>query len=161
MIGRKVLPGCATARGQANITDGKTRKCAGNPDRRQPSGRPDGRADNSYGADEVARGHAGSVSQEPRGRKGFIASESDSVYDRMCSYTLGATVRTNIDIDDELLAEAMTATGLKTKKAVVEEGLRLAVENKRRRDALDRLWGIGWYGDLDEIRGAPTVRAAE
>lgn len=70
-------------------------------------------------------------------------------------------MRTNIEIDDELLAEAIAATGLKTKKAVVEQALRLTVENKRRRDALDRLWGIGWYGDLEDIRGTPTVRAAE
>lgn len=70
-------------------------------------------------------------------------------------------MRTNIDIDEKLLEEAMAATGLKTKKAVVEEALRLAVENKRRRDALDRLWGAGWYGDIDDIRGEPALRAAE
>ena len=36
-------------------------------------------------------------------------------------------MRTNIEIDDELLSQAMTATGLATKRATVEEGLRLLV----------------------------------
>ena len=71
-------------------------------------------------------------------------------------------MRTNIEIDDKLLAEAMKATGAKTKKAVVEEALNQVVERDRRRKALDSLWGMGWYGDLDEIRGGdPAVRAAE
>jgi Arc/MetJ family transcription regulator len=52
--------------------------------------------------------------------------------------------RTNIDIDDELMAAAMRATGLKTKKAVVEEGLRGLAHEQRLRQALERLWGIGW-----------------
>jgi Arc/MetJ family transcription regulator len=42
-----------------------------------------------------------------------------------------AAVRTNIDIDDKLLAEAMAATGLETKREVVEAGLRLLVRHKR------------------------------
>jgi Arc/MetJ family transcription regulator len=52
--------------------------------------------------------------------------------------------RTNIDIDDELLAGAMRATGLKTKKAVVEEGLKLLAKNEELRDVLESLRGIGW-----------------
>lgn len=39
--------------------------------------------------------------------------------------------RTNIDIDDELMAAAMQASGLKTKKAVVEEALRLVARRKQ------------------------------
>lgn len=61
-------------------------------------------------------------------------------------------MRTNIDIDDELMAEAMEATGLKTKRAVVEEGLRLVVRNKRLKQAINNLAGIGWEGNLDEMR---------
>ena len=52
--------------------------------------------------------------------------------------------RTNIDIDDELMAAAMKASGLKTKKAVVEEGLRGIAKEQRLRLALERLRGIGW-----------------
>jgi Arc/MetJ family transcription regulator len=39
-------------------------------------------------------------------------------------------MRTNIDIDDRLLAEAMRASGCKTKRATVEEGLRLLARKK-------------------------------
>jgi Arc/MetJ family transcription regulator len=35
-------------------------------------------------------------------------------------------MRTNIDIDDDLLTEAITASGLSTKKATVEEALRVS-----------------------------------
>jgi Arc/MetJ family transcription regulator len=41
-------------------------------------------------------------------------------------------MRTNIDLDDSLLAEAMAATGLATKKATVEEALRRLVRQHRR-----------------------------
>jgi Arc/MetJ family transcription regulator len=41
--------------------------------------------------------------------------------------------RTNIDIDDELMAAAMEATGQKTKKAAVEVALRSAVREERLR----------------------------
>ncbi len=61
-------------------------------------------------------------------------------------------MRTNIEIDDELLAEAMAATGLKTKRAVVEEGLRTLARLRRQAAALKALKGIGWEGDLDEMR---------
>jgi len=49
----------------------------------------------------------------------------------------------NIEIDDELLSEAMAATGLATRKATVEEALRLVVSQKRRREALRSTAGIG------------------
>lgn len=61
-------------------------------------------------------------------------------------------MRTNIDIDDALIREAMAATGLKTKKAVVEEGLRRIVRSERQLRALENMRGMGWEGDLDEIR---------
>jgi Arc/MetJ family transcription regulator len=61
-------------------------------------------------------------------------------------------MRTNIDIDDALIAEAMALTGLETKKAAVEEGLRRLVLTERRRRAIADTAGIGWEGDLDEMR---------
>jgi len=61
-------------------------------------------------------------------------------------------MRTNIDIDDALLNAAMTATGLATKKATVEQALRSLVEKHSRRNAIANLAGIGWEGDLDEMR---------
>lgn len=61
-------------------------------------------------------------------------------------------MRTNIDIDDTLLIQAMSATGLSTKKATVEEALRRLVDTRRRLDALEAMRGIGWDGDLDNMR---------
>jgi len=61
-------------------------------------------------------------------------------------------MRTNIEIDDELMAEALKLSGLPTKKAVVEEGLRLMVRLRRQARALKELKGLGWEGDLDAMR---------
>jgi Arc/MetJ family transcription regulator len=61
-------------------------------------------------------------------------------------------MRTNIDIDDTLLASALQATGLPTKRATVEEGLRLLVQRHKRLEAFADLHGLGWEGDLDEMR---------
>lgn len=61
-------------------------------------------------------------------------------------------MRTNIDIDDELLSQAMAAAGLSTKRATVEEGLRLLVRVREQAKALAELKGLGWDGDLDEMR---------
>jgi Arc/MetJ family transcription regulator len=61
-------------------------------------------------------------------------------------------MRTNIDIDDALLARAMKASGHATKRATVEEGLRLLVRVRGQMKALADLKGIGWEGDLDEMR---------
>jgi Arc/MetJ family transcription regulator len=61
-------------------------------------------------------------------------------------------MRTNIDINDKLLSQAMTATGLSTKRATVEEALRLLVRVRKQAKALADLKGLGWEGNLDEMR---------
>ena len=61
------------------------------------------------------------------------------------------TKRTNIELDEELVGKALAATGLKTKKAVVEEGLKLLVRLKGQ-EKLKDLAGMGWEGDLDQMR---------
>ncbi len=61
-------------------------------------------------------------------------------------------MRTNIEIDDSLIAEAMAVTGLPTKKATVEEALRNLVRLNRQRKAIANIAGLGWEGDLDEMR---------
>lgn len=61
-------------------------------------------------------------------------------------------MRTNIDIDDKLVAAAMKVTGKTTKKATVEEALRRVVRAERQRQAIENLAGIGWDGDLDQMR---------
>ena len=61
-------------------------------------------------------------------------------------------MRTNIELDDKLLAEAMAVSGLTTKKATVEEALRYMVRRHRQNKAIAGLAGVGWIGDLDEMR---------
>jgi Arc/MetJ family transcription regulator len=61
-------------------------------------------------------------------------------------------VRTNIEIDDELLQEALRVSGLKTKRAVVEAGLRMLLRSKRQEDILSLVGKVHWEGNLDESR---------
>ena len=61
-------------------------------------------------------------------------------------------MRTNIVIDDILMANALKATGLKTKKDVVEQGLKLIVL-RQNQQAIRGLRGkIKWEENLDEMR---------
>ncbi|MDD2603786.1 MAG: type II toxin-antitoxin system VapB family antitoxin [Desulfobacterales bacterium] len=61
-------------------------------------------------------------------------------------------MRTNIVIDEDLMREAMALTGVKTKKAAVETGLRLLVQIKKQ-ERLKSLRGkLHWDGDLDAMR---------
>ena len=61
-------------------------------------------------------------------------------------------MRTNIVIDDALINEAMALSQLKTKKAVVETGLRLLVQIKKQ-ERIKRFRGkLEWDGDLNALR---------
>lgn len=61
-------------------------------------------------------------------------------------------MRTNIEIDDRLMREAMRSSGARTKRATVEAGLRLLVQ-VRRQAGIRRLRGkVRWEGDLNESR---------
>jgi Arc/MetJ family transcription regulator len=61
-------------------------------------------------------------------------------------------MRTNIDIDDELMAEAMRKSGSPTKKAAVEAGLRLLLD-VHGQTAIRKLRGkVQWQGNLEESR---------
>ncbi|GAA3991655.1 type II toxin-antitoxin system VapB family antitoxin [Allokutzneria multivorans] len=60
--------------------------------------------------------------------------------------------RTNIDIDDDLVAEVMRRYGLGTKREAVDLALRRLVGTKVTTEDLLSLRGIGWDGDLDEMR---------
>ena len=70
-------------------------------------------------------------------------------------------MRTNIDIDEKLVEEAMALSGEKTKKSVVEEGLRRLIQLEKQRKAFEEMKGIGWDGDLDAIRRSWPTRHAE
>ncbi|HEX2256129.1 MAG TPA: type II toxin-antitoxin system VapB family antitoxin [Afifellaceae bacterium] len=61
-------------------------------------------------------------------------------------------MRTNIDIDDALLAEAQALSGQATKKATVEAALRLLVRLRRQKEVDGAFGRYPWRGDLDEGR---------
>jgi Arc/MetJ family transcription regulator len=61
-------------------------------------------------------------------------------------------MRTNVVIDDDLMASALKASGLKTKKDAIEEGLKLLVQ-LRSQKKIKRFRGkLKWSGNLDEMR---------
>jgi len=70
-------------------------------------------------------------------------------------------MRTNIEIDEDLMAEAMKVLGVKTKREAIEEALRRTVRAQRQFEAFQGLRGIGWEGDLDEMRTSKYIPAAE
>jgi Arc/MetJ family transcription regulator len=61
-------------------------------------------------------------------------------------------MRTNLIIDDNLMAEAMKLSRLKTKKAVVESGLRLLIQIKKQERIKSLRGKLKWDGDLKEMR---------
>ena len=61
-------------------------------------------------------------------------------------------MRTNIVIDDALLAEALSCTGLSTKKAVIEEALRTLVRLKGQEQVRALRGRLRWEGDLQVMR---------
>lgn len=61
-------------------------------------------------------------------------------------------MRTNIDIDDQLMRRAMRSSGARTKRAAVEEALRLLIRTRGQR-TIRRLRGrVAWEGDPEESR---------
>ena len=61
-------------------------------------------------------------------------------------------MRTNIVIDDKLMRDALRATGLKTKREAVEEGLRSLLRLKRQAEIRKLRGKLNWQGDLDAMR---------
>jgi len=61
-------------------------------------------------------------------------------------------VRTNIVIDDKLMRDTLRATGFKTKREAVEEGLRTLLRLSKQSE-IRRLRGkLHWEGDLESMR---------
>ncbi len=61
-------------------------------------------------------------------------------------------MRTNIEIDDRLMKDTLKATGLKTKREVVDLALKELLRLKKQL-GFRRLRGkIDWQGDLEEMR---------
>jgi Arc/MetJ family transcription regulator len=61
-------------------------------------------------------------------------------------------MRTNIVIDDKLLAEAMKLSGARTKREVVEDSLRLLVRLKQQEKIRGARGKLKWTGELEAMR---------
>lgn len=61
-------------------------------------------------------------------------------------------MRTNIEIDEKLMAEAQKASGLATKKQTVEQALRLMVKLRRQQEVSAAFGKYPWRGDLTKSR---------
>ncbi|HUA25057.1 MAG TPA: type II toxin-antitoxin system VapB family antitoxin [Steroidobacteraceae bacterium] len=61
-------------------------------------------------------------------------------------------MRTNIVIDEKLMAEALRLTGIRTKRRVVEDSLRLMIQMKRQERIRAARGKLHWQGDLETMR---------
>jgi Arc/MetJ family transcription regulator len=61
-------------------------------------------------------------------------------------------MRTNIVIDDKLMRDTLRATGLKTKREVVEEGLRTLLRLHKQAEIRKLRGKLNWQGDLEAMR---------
>lgn len=64
----------------------------------------------------------------------------------------GVVARTNIEIDDELVERAMRIYRLRSKREAVDFALRKLVGEPMTREEMLAMEGMGWDGDLDEMR---------
>jgi Arc/MetJ family transcription regulator len=60
-------------------------------------------------------------------------------------------MRTNIEIDDQSIQQAMRNTGARTKKAVVEAGLRLLLQTHAQTGIRKLRGKVQWHGDLNQF----------
>jgi len=61
-------------------------------------------------------------------------------------------MRTNVVIDDKLMASALKSSGCRTKRSVVEAGLRLLVQVNSQKRLRSLKGKIAWQGDLEKMR---------
>jgi Arc/MetJ family transcription regulator len=85
------------------------------------------------------------------------SGQASSRFDRIHKNAQYLHMRTNIDIDDTLMAQAMRASEKPTKRAVVEEALRLLVRTKRQTRIRKWRGKVAWEGDLHVSRAARVL----
>ncbi|MDJ0601835.1 MAG: type II toxin-antitoxin system VapB family antitoxin [Crocosphaera sp.] len=61
-------------------------------------------------------------------------------------------MKTNIVIDDQLISDALKATGLTTKKEVIEMGLKTLIQLKQQEQIKEFKGKLKWEGNLEEMR---------
>ena len=62
--------------------------------------------------------------------------------------------RTNVVLDDQLVAECLEATGLKTRRALIDRALRGLLRHERQKDVLALKGNVAWEGNLEAWRSA-------
>jgi len=67
-------------------------------------------------------------------------------------YKILNIVRTNIDIDDKLMKEAMKISKVKSKKELVNHALEELIRLDKRKKMLSLFGKVKWEGNLDEMR---------
>lgn len=75
----------------------------------------------------------------------------------MCIFLLIFThkfiiMRTNIELDDVLVKQAIKLSKLKTKREVVQEALKSYVASMKKRELLNLKGRVSWQGNLKEMR---------
>ncbi|MCH2244791.1 MAG: type II toxin-antitoxin system VapB family antitoxin [Crocosphaera sp.] len=58
-------------------------------------------------------------------------------------------MKTNIIIDEQLIADALKVTGLNTKKEVIEMGLKTLIDFKKQEQIKQFKGKLKWEGDLE------------
>ncbi len=71
---------------------------------------------------------------------------------------LGRMMRVRIEIDDELMRQAMAVSGHSTKKATIEAALRLLVEARGQKRIREAFGKLPWDDDLETMRLGQATR---
>jgi Arc/MetJ family transcription regulator len=61
-------------------------------------------------------------------------------------------MRTNIVLDDKLVAQGLRLTGLKTRRALMDLALKELIRRRRQRNLLRLRGAVRWEGSLDQLR---------
>ena len=62
--------------------------------------------------------------------------------------------RTNVVLDDELVEKCLAATGLKTRRELIDYALREVLRHKNQRRLLELKGRVNWEGDLETMRSS-------
>jgi Arc/MetJ family transcription regulator len=81
-----------------------------------------------------------------------LARPRSFVYEELEHYTQETAMRTNVEIDEALIERVMDATGLPTKRAAVDAGLRALLRLEEQKEILSLAGQVRWEGDLDAMR---------
>jgi len=66
--------------------------------------------------------------------------------------------RTNVVLDDTIVTEGLKATGLKTRRALIDHALRELLRHERQKQILELKGGVRWEGDLNRSRRGRGLR---